>query len=180
MEPLKSTDRLGRGLTVTVPVAFDIHPVDVLVKLNVAVPAVMPVTKPLLVTVAIAELELDQVPPVVGDNVVVLPVQTWLAPVMETVGLALTVTAEDVLETQPVAELVNLKVAVPAATPVISPTLEMVATDEFELVQVPPLAGVIVAVPPTHIAVCDGLEIVGKALTVKVTVLLISVQMTLR
>ena len=62
--------------------------------LNVTLPIVMPVTSPALVTVAIAVLLLVQVPPVVGDKVVVLPRQTEEAPL--TTGKALTVTVTGV------------------------------------------------------------------------------------
>jgi hypothetical protein len=58
-----------------------------------ALPAVTPVTTPELLTVAMAVLELDQVPPpVVLVKVMVLPIQTLFAPVVElTAGRALTV-----------------------------------------------------------------------------------------
>ena len=53
----------------------------------------LPVTTPAEVTVATAGLLLTQVPPVVGDKVVVDPIHIELLPVMLAVGNALTVTA---------------------------------------------------------------------------------------
>ena len=62
------------------------------VNVNVADPAATPVTTPAEVTVATAGLLLTQVPPVVGDKVVVAPMQIELLPVMLTDGKGLTVT----------------------------------------------------------------------------------------
>ena len=62
---------------------------------NVTEPAATPVITPAFVTVAIDVLLLVQVPPVVGDNVAVLPTHTVAGAV--TVGFALTVTDEVVL-----------------------------------------------------------------------------------
>ena len=59
-------------------------------KVKVTLPAETPVTKPALVTVAFVASLLVQVPPVVGDNVIVLPKQTD-DPAL-TAGSALTVT----------------------------------------------------------------------------------------
>jgi hypothetical protein len=67
-----------------------------LVKVKVAVPPETPVTTPPDVTVAIALLLLAQVPPEVGDKLVVLPAQIEVLPVILTVGVVpLTVTAAD-------------------------------------------------------------------------------------
>jgi len=66
-----------------------LQPVIVLVKVNVAVPADSPVTTPVFVTEAINGLLLVQVPPVVGDKVIVLP--TFTETGAETIGIALTV-----------------------------------------------------------------------------------------
>ena len=60
----------GCAVTVTVPVVA-VQLVVPSVKVNVAVPADLPVTMPELSTDATAGLLLDQVPPVDGDNVVV-------------------------------------------------------------------------------------------------------------
>ena len=73
---------------------------------------VIPVTKPAAVTVAIAGLLLTHVPPVVGVTVVVEPIQTAGVPVTATVGPGFIVTGK-VVEKQPVAVFVNVKVAVP-------------------------------------------------------------------
>ena len=59
-------------------------------KVNVTLPAATPVTNPALLTVPLVASLLVQVPPVVGDNVMVLPIQTE-DPALTT-GKALTVT----------------------------------------------------------------------------------------
>ena len=59
-------------------------------KVNVTLPAATPVANPALVTVALVGSLLVQVPPVVGDSVMVLPTQTE-DPALTT-GKALTVT----------------------------------------------------------------------------------------
>lgn len=60
--------------------------------MNVAVPADTPVTTPALDTVATAGALLAQVPPEVGDNVVVLPAQMVFGPVILVGVSAFTVT----------------------------------------------------------------------------------------
>ena len=76
----------GIELTVKAGVATELHPVVVLVKINVAVPPETPVTTPAFETVATALLLLAQVPPVVGERVVVEPTHIGFDPVMLTVG----------------------------------------------------------------------------------------------
>ena len=56
----------------------------------------------------------------------------------------------EALETQPVAVLVNTKVALPACTPVTTPALLMVAIEGSLLAQVPPETGDKVVVLPAH------------------------------
>lgn len=131
----------GEPFTVTAEVTADWHPVVELVKIKVALPAETPVTTPALVTVATAGLLLIQVPPVVGDNVVVPPIQTLLGPVMLTAGVGLTVSGEVGTDIQPVVPSVKVNAAVPAETAVITPALSMVATAGLLLDQVPPLVG---------------------------------------
>ena len=80
---------VGSALTVTDEVVL-LQPVEVWVKVKVTLPAETPVTKPALETVAFVASLLVQVPPVVGDNVIVLPTQTD-DPAL-TAGSALTVT----------------------------------------------------------------------------------------
>ena len=63
--------------------------------MKVTLPAATPVTSPALVTVALVASLLVQVPPVVGDSVIVLPTQTD-DPALTT-GKELTVTDEVVL-----------------------------------------------------------------------------------
>ena len=81
----------GKVFTVTAVVVLLQLVVDE-VKVKVAGPAATPVTTPAEVTVATAGLLLTHVPPVVGDKVVVAPMQIELLPVMLTDGKALTVT----------------------------------------------------------------------------------------
>jgi hypothetical protein len=85
---------VGKAFTVTDEVVL-LHPVVVCVNIKVADPAATPVTTPAFVTVAIAALLLVQVPPVVGDKVMVLPTHT-VDPAV-TVGNAFTFTDEVVL-----------------------------------------------------------------------------------
>ena len=61
-------------------------------KVNVTLPAATPVANPALVTVALVGSLLVQVPPVVGDSVMVLPTQTEVPAL--TTGKALTVTVD--------------------------------------------------------------------------------------
>jgi hypothetical protein len=136
---------------------------DVAVKVNVndAVPAETPVTIPAFVTVATAALLLAQVPPVMGDKVIVLPTQTDAGAL--TTGSALTVTGV-VVALQEVTALVKIKVAVPAETPLTSPALVTVATAALVLAQVPPVMGDKVVVLPTQTEA--GAVTTGKVLTV--------------
>lgn len=83
---------VGLAMTVTLAVGAELQPVLLNVNMNVTTPAPTPVTTPPFVTVAIDVLLLVHVPPVVGDNVVVLPPQIVVAPVIFTTGLTLTVT----------------------------------------------------------------------------------------
>ena len=68
------------GLAFTVKLLLDVHPVAVSVKVKVTVPALMPDTTPVFVTVATAVLLLIHVPPVVGVTVAELPTHTSFAP----------------------------------------------------------------------------------------------------
>ena len=68
---------VGKAFTVTALVVA-VQPL-VAVNVNVALPAETPVMTPELLMVAMPELELDQVPPVVGLAVIVKPTQTELA-----------------------------------------------------------------------------------------------------
>jgi hypothetical protein len=156
----------GVLLTVTGAVGRETQPVEVLVKVKVAEPAVTAVTTPSLVTVATAGLLLVQVPPVVGDKPVVSPIQRLLDPVMETVGNALTVTGAVAADSQPVAVSVKMNVTEPAETPVTTPAFVTVATPVLLLAQVPPMVGDKVVMAPTQIAVEPVMLTTGKASTV--------------
>jgi hypothetical protein len=138
-----------------------LQPVVELLKLKSKLPDETPVTTPALVTVALLLLLLDQVPPVVGDKVIVPPTQT-VGPALTT-GKAVTVTAE-VFALQPVVLFVKVNIALPAAIPVTIPALVTVALVRSLLDQVPPVTGEIVIVLPTHTD--DPAETIGEAITV--------------
>ena len=161
----------GKALTVTAVVVL-LQLVVEEVNVNVAEPAATPVTTPAEVIVATDGLLLTQVPPVVGDKVVVDPIHIELLPVMLTVGKTFTVTAVVVL-LQLVVEEVNVNVAEPAATPVTTPAEVTVATDGLLLTHVPPVVGDKVVVAPMHIELLPVMLTVGKALTVTAVVVLL-------
>jgi hypothetical protein len=95
--------RLITGLVSTIigELGSETHPLDVWVKIKSAVPVESPVTKPVLVTDATDGLVLDQIPPVEGERVLVLPIQRLDAPVMDTTGLAVTLMLADATAEQP-------------------------------------------------------------------------------
>ena len=86
--------------------------------------------------------------------------------------MAITVTVE-VVALQPVIELVNMKVAVPADIPVTTPALVTEAINGLLLIQVPPVLGDKVIVLPT--ATETGAETTGKGLIVATTAVLTAV-----
>lgn len=150
----------GKPFTVMVEVVL-LQPVEVWVKVKVTGPADMPVTAPKSVTEATTGLLLAHVPPVAGDNVVVAFTQIAVAP--DTVGKVYTVTGKVVPEHP---EIENVKVAVPARTPVTTPAFVTVATEGLLLIQVPPEEGDNVVVPVTQIAEGPVISATGVVLTV--------------
>lgn len=138
-------------MKVTDDVGFELHPVEASVNTKVLVPAAIPCTMPALLTVATDGFKLIQVPPTVGVSVVTEPAQTEVGPDTFTVGFPLTVMTTEALEVQPVFVSVNVKVAVPADTPVIRPALVIVATNGLLLTHVPPKDGKIDVLPPIQI-----------------------------
>lgn len=125
------------------------------VKVNVAVPGPTAVTTPVVgLTVATVVLLLAQVPPVVGDKVVVKPTQIWFGPVIATTGLFITSIGDVGNEGHVVVADVNTKVALPTDKPVTRPLLFTLAIAGCKLVQVPPVVGDNVDVKPTQIG--DG------------------------
>jgi hypothetical protein len=155
----------GLAITVTTSVGSEEHPVDVCVQINVTVPGSNPVTTPALLTVAINGLLLAQVPPVVGDKVVVVSTQILSLPVILTVGLGVTITLIE-SERHPVDVSVNANFAVPEATPVTTPALVTVAMALLLLAQVPPVEGVKVVVDPIQTAAVPATATVGLGLMV--------------
>src|SRR5258707_8114764 len=91
----------------------------------------------------------------------------WAAMVVS----VLIVTA-DVVLLQVVVVLVNVKVTLPAATPVTTPALVTVATEGLLLTHVPPLVGLNVIADPTH-KLEDSTLPVGSALIVTADVVLL-------
>lgn len=134
--------------------------------MKVDTPALMPVTKPELVTVATVGLELAHVPPLVGLKVVVLLIQIDVLPVIDTGGLAFMVTGFVGFDKHPVVEFVKTKVALPAFTPVTRPALLTVAIATLLLVHVPPLVGLNVVVAPAQIVEFPVIETGGLGFTV--------------
>jgi hypothetical protein len=119
--------------------------------------------------------------------VVVDPSHIVFAPVMLTIGFALTVNGEVARELHPVLVNVYVNEAVPAATAVINPALVIVATDVLLLTHVPNVVGLTVVVLPIQSEVLDPvIFVVGRALTVTVfvafdghkVVLLVNVKVT--
>jgi hypothetical protein len=135
------------GFAFTVKLLLDVQPVAVSVKVKVTVPALMPDTTPVFVTVATAVLLLIHVPPVVGVTVAELPTHTSFAP--PKTGLALTVKL--LLAEQPVAVSVKVKVTVPAVKPATTPVFVTVAIALSLLVHMPPVFGVTLAELPAHV-----------------------------
>lgn len=134
----------------------------------VAGPGVTPDTVPLVPTVAIVTGELLHVPPEdVSVSTVVAPWQTVDAPPI-TAGCGFTVTVA--VRIQPVELRVKSMMDVPLDTPLTTPVLPIVATDNELLLHVPdPEGSVSEVVPPTH---TTGVPLIndGKGFTVTTTV----------
>ena len=148
------------------------HPVEDCVKVKVASPAENPVTTPAFVTEATAGLLLTQVPPDVGDKVVVAFIQMEETPEILTEGGAFTVTAEVVL-LHPVEVWVNVKVAVPPNNPVTNPALVTEAIVGLLLTHVPPVVGDKEVVAFMQMEETPVMLMVGKSFTVTAEVVLL-------
>jgi hypothetical protein len=135
---------------------------------KLTVPAEIALTKPALVTVAMALSLLVQVPPLPGDKDAEDPTQIEVGAVKT--GRAFTVIAVVVL-LQLVVPSVNVKVTVPGAMPVMTPELVTVAIALLLLVHVPPVVGDRVEVAPTQIEA--GAVKTGRAFTVTAVVVLL-------
>lgn len=151
--------------TVIAVVGLEVHPLEVCVKVKVTLPEAIPVTTPVLVTVAMVAFDEDQVPPVEGDNVVVLPVQMVVGPVTDTTGRPFTVIEAEAFETHPVVVLVNVKLAVPEDTPVTIPLLVMDAMAGALDAQVPPVVGESEVVEPAQMVEAPTIVATGLGLT---------------
>lgn len=149
-----------------------LQPVDEEVNVKVVAPIDTPATTPPLVTVATAGLLLTHVPPEVGDKVVVPLPQMAEGPVIVTVGRIFTVTLPVVL-VQPVSVLVNVKVAVPADTPVTTPLFVTEATPGALLTHVPPDEGDKMTVPFPQMELVPTIVATGVSSTVNGSVVLL-------
>jgi hypothetical protein len=171
----------GPVLTVTGRVVL-LQPVVVEVKVNVALPIDTPVTNPAFVTVATPGLLLTQVPPFVGDKLVVPLPQIEVTPVIVTAGRTLT-WIDPVVLVHPVEERVKVNVAGPVAKAVTNPPFVTDAIAGLLLTQVPPVDGDNVPfpqmeVPPVSVATGESRTVRGsvvllhppEAVKVKVTI----------
>jgi hypothetical protein len=130
--PEPGTVTVGNAFTVTVPEDELLEqPVVVLVNVISAEPPATPVTTPALVIVAVPVALLDQVPPVVGDNVIVLPTHTVPVPGTVTVGAAVTATEVELeLDVQPLTVTSQLYV------PAIAEVADAIVGSSFEEINV--------------------------------------------
>lgn len=85
------------------------------------------------------------------------------------VGVGCTVIGDDAEDVHPVKLVVNIKVTDPSEIAVIMPLFAILAIAGLELVQVPPVVGVILAVSPIHSELVEGAVIFGALFTVTVT-----------
>ncbi len=161
----------GNAFIVTLDVVL-LQLVTASVKVNVTLPDAIPITRPALVTVALVGSLLTQVPPDIGDKVIVLPIHK-LADGVLTTGNAFIVTA-DVVLLQVVAVLVKVNVTLPDAIPATTPALVTVALVGSLLTQVPPEVGDKVSVLPIH-KLADGVLTTGNAFIVTADVVLLQV-----
>lgn len=145
------------------------QPVVFSTKVKLTCPADTAVTNPEPLTVATAELDEVQTPPVEGVTEVVAPIQTDVLLIF-TVGLPYTVTLLVAFDIQPVVVLVNIKPVEPAETPVTNPALVTLATVGFTTDHVPPVEGDKVVVPLIQIPLGPVTETTGLAFTISVAV----------
>ena len=116
------------------------HPFTVTVYEITAVPAEIPVTTPVLLTVATFGESVSQSPPSVAfANVEVEPTQTDVVPVIgATTGNGFTVITVDTMVTQEFSLVTSYEISVvPAVSPVTSPVSLIDATDGEALLHIP-------------------------------------------
>jgi hypothetical protein len=139
----------------------------VVVNVKVGLPAATALTTPAFVTVASELLLLAQVPPEIGDKVVLPPLEHIEdAPVILTAGGATMATAPVVAAQLGTVLLVNVKVGLPAATALTAPAFVTVASELLLLAQVPPLVGDKVVAPLVQIEDAPVILTDGRAVTV--------------
>jgi hypothetical protein len=152
--------------TVTGTETFDVHPVEVKVNLNVAVPGDIPVTAPEWLTTATSGFIDAHVPPVVGERFVVPPIQIAWVPVTSTTGLGNTVSASGNTASHPVLLWINLNPVIPALIPVTKPVFVTDATEGCKETQIPPVEGLNCVVCSIQISPEPAIIISGDVLTV--------------
>jgi hypothetical protein len=131
------------------------------------VPALIAVTSPLFVIAATALFDEVHIPCVDGVILVVSPIHRLLAPELNTNGLSFTVSMPELFDVHPVTASINLNVANPGLTAVITPALLITATLGLLLAQVPVVPELIVEVWPIHNDVAPTKLIDGLPFTIK-------------
>ena len=148
----------GNPLIVTAVVTELVQPFAfVYVYVIVALPAVTPVTAPVIELTVATDVLLDvQTPPdVVFVKIVLDPIHALVVPpIAASVGNAFTFTVAWAFEVHPFVVTVYVIVAVPADTPLTTPLASTVATAVLDDVQTPPAVALVSAVvEPAQIVV---------------------------
>ena len=144
----------GSSLTVNGADCAEEHPVTLLVKMNLADPALTAVITPLSCIVATDSFVLAQVPPELGVIFENSPIQSSVSDNPPIGGGPYTAMVIDSSETQPFVDSTKVKVALPTEFPVTTPELFTLATELLLLIQIPPEVGDNVVVVLTQIS--DG------------------------
>jgi hypothetical protein len=132
---------IGLGFIVIVAEGKDEQANIFSTKVNVAVPGFKADTIPLFVMLAIEGLLLIQIPPVVGENEVVVPTQITDGPFIVVKGLSKTVSTIELSDLHPVRFSVKRNFALPAVNAVTIPLFVIFAIPGAELTHTPPLFG---------------------------------------
>ena len=155
--PVKNAGILSR--TVIFSVAKDVQPVDVLVKTKLTVPRLIPVTSPALDTEPTDVFVDDQMPPELGDNVVVPKIQISSLPVIDTMGSSSSVVIWVAVAEHPFALVTSTEICAGALT-----NVNGVVAPLFQIKLTPPVAVTCVNVP-LHTEVSPNIFAIGFANT---------------
>jgi len=131
----------GVSCTTTTSLVSELQPVPESRNIKLTLPSEIPVTRPVLSTVATDGLVLDQVPPLLGISWVSVPIQIEVSPSINTISFPLTVMLSVGSEWQWVRASTKTNETLPALTPVTTPALVTVARALLELIQLPPVIG---------------------------------------